>query len=86
MKTRRPSFKFQTADAVKLYRETHQLTQTEFWGPVGVTQSGGSRYERERSIPFQVQVLLHMAYGTEKQATDMLTWLRRGAQTTPGEA
>lgn len=35
------------------------LNQQQFWEKVGVTQSGGSRYESGRSIPKPVLMLLH---------------------------
>jgi len=41
-----------------------------------VTQSGGSRYESGRAIPRTVQLLLHLAYGTEKQSQDLLAAIR----------
>ncbi|MCK2127742.1 XRE family transcriptional regulator [Thauera aromatica] len=68
--------RFKSGDEVRAYRRKYGLNQIEFWGPVGVTQSGGSRYESGRSIPRPVQVLLHMTYGTNKQAEGMLSWLR----------
>ena len=39
------------------------LTQEQFWKPVGVTQSGGSRYENGRDIPLPVQQLIELRYG-----------------------
>ena len=39
----------------------------EFWKRVGVTQSGGSRYESGRNIPRPVQLLLTLVYGTDMQ-------------------
>lgn len=52
------------------------LNQTEFWAKIDISQSGGSRYEKGRDMPEQVQYLLHMAYGTNEQATELLEWLR----------
>jgi len=42
----------------------HQLglNQQEFWGQIGVTQSGGSRYESGRSMPKPVRELLHIMH------------------------
>ena len=57
-----------------------RLNQSHFWGRIGVTQSGGSRYESGRAMPDQVAMLLHIAYGTEKQANNILEWLRRPKQ------
>lgn len=39
------------------------LTQEQFWKPVGVTQSGGSRFENGRDIPKHVQMLVELRYG-----------------------
>ena len=41
-------------------------SQTEFWGPIGVTQSGGSRYESGRNIPRPTQLVLAARYGHGK--------------------
>lgn len=38
------------------------LNQQEFWGMIGVTQSGGSRYESGRSMPKPVQQLLRLVH------------------------
>jgi hypothetical protein len=38
------------------------LNQQEFWSAVGVTQSGGSRYEQDRRIPRPVMELLRLRY------------------------
>jgi DNA-binding transcriptional regulator YiaG len=38
------------------------LNQQEFWGRIGVTQSGGSRYESGRSMPKPVQELLRLVH------------------------
>jgi transcriptional regulator with XRE-family HTH domain len=43
-------------------RQRLGLNQLEFWGRVGVTQSGGSRYESDRRIPKSVQELLRAIY------------------------
>lgn len=52
------------------YREMRKkmgLNQQEFWSLVGVTQSGGSRYESGRSVPVQVveQVRLRHELGID---------------------
>jgi len=48
---------------VRLLREFSGLTQTEFWGRVGVSQSGGARHEMgERRIPKPVLQLLRLVY------------------------
>lgn len=38
------------------------LTQGEFWAPVGVSQSGGSRYESGRKLPAAISTLLHLVH------------------------
>jgi len=51
--------------------------QTQFWSRVTVQQSAASRYETGREIPESVQMLLMMAYGTDKQAAAALAGLRK---------
>jgi len=55
-----PSFTGAEAMAV---RHKKNMNQTEFWSAVGVTQSGGSRYESGRNIPRPVQILLAAKHG-----------------------
>ncbi|WP_293231246.1 transcriptional regulator [Paludibacterium sp.] len=43
-------------------RRRLDLNQQEFWSAVGVTQSGGSRYEQDRRIPKPVMELLRLRY------------------------
>src|SRR3954452_4237466 len=38
------------------------LNQQEFWGQIGVTQSGGSRYESGRDMPKPVRELLRLVH------------------------
>ena len=38
------------------------LNQHEFWSRIGVTQSGGSRYESGRNMPRPVQELLRVVH------------------------
>ena len=38
------------------------LNQQQFWSKVGVTQSGGSRYESGRSMPQPVRELLRLVH------------------------
>lgn len=38
------------------------LNQTDFWQPVGVTQSGGCRYESGRDMPAPVRKLIWLVY------------------------
>lgn len=50
-------------------RKKSGLNQSEFWGPLGVTQSGGSRYENGRVPPKPVRMLILLRYlnGTLEQ-------------------
>ena len=63
--------------AAKALRRSMKMNQYDFWSHVGVTQSGGSRYESGRDMPVQVTWALHIAYGTEDEAADLARWLRR---------
>ena len=38
------------------------MNQQEFWSRIGVTQSGGSRYESGRSMPKPVRELLRLVH------------------------
>ena len=38
------------------------LNQQQFWSKIGVTQSGGSRYESGRNMPKPVQALLRLVH------------------------
>ena len=66
------TFLYQTAEWLKKTRKGLGLNQAEFWHPVGVTQSGGSRYESGRDVPDSVRMLLAIAYGTEPQRFEAL--------------
>ena len=61
---------------VKTIRSKAGLNQADFWSRVGVTQSGGSRYESGRAIPRPVQMLLDIAYGTDAQARKTMNRLQ----------
>ena len=43
-------------------RNTYGLNQSEFWGRIGVTQSGGSRYENGRTMPRPTAILFDLVY------------------------
>ena len=73
---KQPRMAFSTGDDVKVVRGKLGLNQSEFWGPIGVTQSGGSRYEAGRRIPVPTQCLLTITYGTRRQAEAAVTALR----------
>ncbi|MFN3986800.1 MAG: helix-turn-helix domain-containing protein [Rhodocyclaceae bacterium] len=52
------------------------MNQKHFWGALGVTQSGGSRYESGRSIPRPVRMLLDLATAPEEDALERFKALR----------
>ena len=49
---------FQNIDNIRDIRKKLGLNQQEFWSQIGVTQSGGSRYESGRNMPKPVRELL----------------------------
>lgn len=49
-------------ETVKALRKKLNLSQTAFWGPVGVLQSVGCRYEVDVKIPKSVRILLVTRY------------------------
>lgn len=52
---------------LKEMRKKRGMNQSNFWAPLGVTQSGGSRYESGRNTPDPVESLVTIAYGTPAQ-------------------
>ena len=53
---------FEEIKDVKEIRKKTGLNQIDFWGKVGVTQSGGSRYETGRKMPKPVRELLRLVH------------------------
>lgn len=47
---------------VKAFRKALKLNQSEFWKPLGVGQSLGSRYEHGRRIPNPTRILMTIVY------------------------
>lgn len=50
---------------IKNYRDVRRkldINQSEFWNRLGITQSGGSRYESGRPVPKSTAVLAHLIY------------------------
>ena len=76
MTAKKPTLKYKTGEVVRELRHKRRVKQSEFWKKIGVTQSGGSRYESGRNIPLPVQHLLQIAYGTPAQAEALVEWLR----------
>lgn len=64
--------KINTIKDYRLVRVKLRLNQTEFWTRIGVSQSGGSRYEKGRKVPRPIAVLAHEVYvmGKEIDARD----------------
>jgi len=75
-----PTLKFASPDAVRALRLKTGLNQSAFWGRVGVTQSGGSRFETARSLPRPVLILLTITYGKPSQVQAMTEALRAWKQ------
>lgn len=71
-----PKLAFERGEAIKAYRSKHKMNQTEFWSNIQVTQSGGSRYESGRGIPKTVQLLLTVAYGSDRMSQNVVEALR----------
>lgn len=62
-------------------RKKLKLNQSEFWSFLGVTQSGGSRYESGRNMPRPVSKLLELVFlGTTKNAIRKLENMREAAK------
>lgn len=65
--------------AAKNYRITRQMlsmNQHDFWSKIGVTQSGGSRYESGRAVPKPTATLITLAYEPAAKALAALAKLR----------
>ena len=65
-----------TKPDLKAIRQKRSMNQGQFWQPLGVTQSGGSRYESDRNMPKPVETLVTIAYGTPAQFFKELQRLR----------
>jgi transcriptional regulator with XRE-family HTH domain len=62
---------------VRALRHKLGLTQTEFWIPMGVTQSAGSRYETGRRAPTTVRTLIAITHGPIREARAIVMLLRK---------
>ena len=60
--TRVPPLRGMLKQPPKALRLELGLTQADFWSPVGVSQSGGSRYESGRKLPAAISALLHLVH------------------------
>lgn len=61
---------------LRAMRKKLGLTQSEFWGPLRVTQSGASRYESGRDLPDPLQIVLNIAFGPERKVSEIVESLR----------
>lgn len=66
-----------TGTDVRNKRLKLDLSQDDFWGPLGLSQSAGSRYESGRTIPDPVRNLLVIAYGTARDSDGVVAILRK---------
>ena len=71
-----PPLSLNTADKIRAARNALRMNQLEFWSLVGVTQSGGSRYEAGRKVPSSTAMLLQIAYGPQDEAAALVEFLR----------
>ena len=81
-----PKLIFSTPAEIKLFRRKNEMSQAEFWSRIGVTQSGGSRYESGRSIPRPVQQLLHVVYAPDARSQRLVDYLRTWKAPAEAEA
>lgn len=77
MNQKLPKLRIVTGADAREVRWKLRLNQSAFWGRLLVGQAGGSRYESGRDIPAPVRLLLNIAYGTPKQAEQIVNYLRR---------
>jgi DNA-binding transcriptional regulator YiaG len=68
-----------TGKQCKAFRVKSKINQVDFWSVVGVTQSGGSRYESGRAVPKPVQLLLVLIWRLGNPDQAVLTQLRQHA-------
>lgn len=55
------------ATVIESTRKKLKMSQSAFWGRIGITQSGGSRYENgSRVMPAPVAMLFKPAYGNKR--------------------
>jgi transcriptional regulator with XRE-family HTH domain len=70
--------KWSTGRDLAAQRTALGLTQTVFWGAIGVSQSGGARYEQGRDVPPSAAVALRVAFWPEAKALRHVEKLRGG--------
>lgn len=62
---------------VKSLREASGLNQNKFWPPLGVTQSGGSRYESGRTRPKPLKILMQIVFSDKTTSQLIVRSLRK---------
>ena len=65
--------------SIRNYRELRRkmdISQFEFWSRIGVTQSGGSRYETMRKVPKPTQTVIDLPSGPLNAAVERLAAMR----------
>lgn len=81
-----PKLIFSDPAEIRLFRKKNGMNQNEFWRRVGITQSGGSRYETGRNIPTHTRLLLHLTYAPDDRADRLSSALRAWKQPKPVKA
>ncbi|NMG17688.1 helix-turn-helix domain-containing protein [Aromatoleum bremense] len=71
-----PKLIFSDAAELKAMRKKLGMNQKDFWERVGITQSGGSRYESGRGIPESVRLLVHLTYAPPARSQRLFDVLR----------
>lgn len=69
------------SDDVLAARKALGLSQSEFWTPIGIKQSTGSRHEdgqRVRGLSAPVRFCVNVRYGSDEQAEAAFKRLRYG--------
>ena len=74
--TEKPAKKLPSISNYRLTRQKLNLNQAEFWSRLGVTQSGGSRYETMRRVPKTTQTVIDLTYGPLNAAVERLAAMR----------
>jgi len=66
-------------------RQRLSMNQQEFWARIGVTQSGGSRYESGRKMPKPVRELLRLVHiegmelaNAKRDDLEIIAYLKHG--------
>lgn len=65
---------------IRAFRRKLDMNQKDFWTRIGVTQSGGCRYESSRLLPKSTAILFDLVYGPEKNVHKKLDALRSFAK------